>query len=869
MKAGTTRYRLICLVALIALVALGSAVWHTPAAAQCGPNDPGYPNCLPCEVTQSCTPVPPPQECGPNNPCTQEPPPNPTRRPTPVPTATPTATPSATASPSPTASPSQAPSATPTASATPVPTITPTPTRAGFSGWVSSIRDTIGGIFEGTGVLLAIPTRTPTPVPVDIEIVKIEITQGIQCLNNPDCPDNSVTLYEQRPTLIRAYVRLKSGPAFINNVSATLCQGSVWDRGCPGPVRPINPITVERAVADPVAFFRRNLKGTLNFIVPSDWITSPKSFFLSLNVNPKGEAAVETTYDNNADVQYFTFERRRRLDVVFVPFLSNGAISTYEDRWPIVGWLQLAYPTNNIHVWTTGYWLIKDYAFNDLSGGGCGRGWSPLLDDLEWFRGKYSQIYYGMVDVKSLQAGSPGGCGRYDAAFVSAGRSGLKDRRPGETAAQELGHNYERHHAPGFGAGSPDGGFPTSDGTIDEYGVDIVRMQLYRPGVDFDFMGYGGDESSKWTSLYTWRSLESQLPIAARPGAAHLASPGKAVVGESDFLVASGWLAPEAVTIDEGFFQLSLPSDSGDTQPTGPYALELVAADGRVLHSRALGPKFDSNADPSETGSFMLREPWIDGTTAVVVRYHDTVLARRALSAHAPVVKLLGPNGGEAWGAGSQTIQWEATDSDGDPLQTLVEYSLDDGRTWQPIGRTHEATSLTLDTSYLPGSSKARIRVLVSDGLRTSFDDSDASFLVLDKAPDVHITSIDEGQRVTQGAPLILLAAGSDPEDGPVDGKAFKWTSDRDGALGQGDFLTNSSLTVGEHALAVEAMDSQGQIGRYQVHIVVEPPPAVEPSAPAGPTTPPLIWVLIAAGAVLVVGAGVGVARRLRSRHAA
>lgn len=775
----------------------------------------------------------------------------------PTSTSTPTSTASTTPVASLTPTPSPSPMATDTPSTTPSPrptntsTPTPSPTPGLFLRW---IRDTIGGIT----VSLSFPTRTPTSVPVDIELVKIEITQGIQCLNNPDCPDNSVTLYERRPTLVRAYVRLNTGPAFINNISATLCQGSVYDRGCPFPIRPLAPITVERFITDPVSAFRGNLKGSLNFIVPSDWIDSPKSFFLTVNVNPGGERVAETTYDNNSVVDNFTFGRRRRLDVVFVPFLSNGSAATYEDRWPIVSWVQLAYPTNDIHVWTTGMWLVKDYDFNDTGGGKC-LGWGTVLDDLTWYRGKNWQIYYGMVNLKSVTPGTPyTGCGRYDGAFVSTGQATLPDRRPGQTAAQEIGHNFERHHAPGGSGGSPDPSYPNPGGNLDEYGVDIVRMQLYTPKYSYDFMSYAGDETNKWISLYTWRALEAQLPLAALSAGAGVASPVNFRQTETDFLVASGRLSPEAVTIDDGVFHLSLASDSADTLPDGPYSLEMLAADGTVLRLRTFGPASDSNGDPDRSGSFLLREPWVAGTAAVVIRYEGNEMARRTMSANAPSVHLVQPNGGETWEAGAQVVQWEASDPDGDPLQTMIEYSIDDGATWQTMGMIEAGTSLTMDPSYLPGSSAARIRVVVSDGLQTSSDASDTAFTVSDKPPEVFITSVEEGQRVTQGTPLILMAAGSDPEDGPIGDEAFRWTSNRDGEVGQAGFVTAFDLSLGDHTLVLEASDSAGHVGRHTVHIVVEPAPALEAQAPGAGPARPIAGLLVVCGGLLVGGAFLG-----------
>ena len=155
----------------------------------------------------------------------------------------------------------------------------------------------------------------------------------------------------------------------------------------------------------------------------------------------------------------------------------------------------------------------------------------------------------------------------------------------------------------------------------------------------------------------------------------------------------------------------------------------------------------------------------------------------------------------------------------------------------------------------------------MSDGLQTSSDASDAAFSVADKTPDVFITSVEDGKTLTQGTPLILLAAGSDPEDGPVYGDAFRWGSDKDGALGGGGFLTSSNLSLGEHTITLEASDSQGQVGRHSVHVVVEPPPSAEGSAGVSGSLP-MGWILALAGLVLVGASVVGLILTARRRRA-
>jgi len=104
-------------------------------------------------------------------------------------------------------------------------------------------------------------------------------------------------------------------------------------------------------------------------------------------------------------------------------------------------------------------------------------------------------------------------------------------------------------------------------------------------------------------------------------------------------------------------------------------------------------------------------------------------LAVAEMSQHAPEVRVLTPNGGEAWGQGEvETISWEASDADGDPLRLRVEYSADAGTTWQSLGISRTANSISVAVDDLPPSPVALIRVVASDGMRLADDTSDATF---------------------------------------------------------------------------------------------------------------------------------------------
>jgi hypothetical protein len=511
---------------------------------------------------------------------------------------------------------------------------------------------------------------------------------------------------------------------------------------------------------------------------------------------------------------------------------------------------------------------VEGYDLNVTSGGGCGQ-WSTLLDDLEWLRGGWWQNYYVMVDYRAVTTGYSG-CGRYPPDAVAGGLVGQPGRRAGQIAAQELGHNLGRHHAPGSGAGNPDGGYPIPDGRLDEYGVDISRMQLYLPGKSFDFMGYGGAEDTKWVSAYTYRALADLLVGGRAPGAGGLLMPRAQSAPEQAFLAGSGMISPGNVQITRGFYQMSLPAATVDGLPDGPYTVEVQDAQGRALSTRSFGPAEMSNDVPSESGLFHLLLPWTEGAQALVFKYNGTEIGRRAASAHAPTVAVTAPAGGARWGvSGAVTAAWQGADPDGDPLTYLVDYSVDDGRTWTTVSANVTGAALEFDASEFPGSGAARLRVTASDGFNTTTAVSD-SFSVESKPPALYITTPDDGDTVPYGTPVVLLSFGTDPEDGPLSGADFQWSSSRDGALGTGRMLVASSLSVGEHIIRVTGTDASGATGSNSIRVIVGPALVTAASTVADEAAsaglPGWLGYAVIGFGVLIVALGVGAA--LRGRRA-
>jgi hypothetical protein len=171
-------------------------------------------------------------------------------------------------------------------------------------------------------------------------------------------------------------------------------------------------------------------------------------------------------------------------------------------------------------------------------------------------------------------------------------------------------------------------------------------------------------------------------------------------------------------------------------------------------------------------------------------------------SANAPSVSDLAV-GPKPPGSGKQTLSWKASDADGDRLMYRVDYSRDGGRSWMAIQAQLTQPSAEIDFESLPGSDQAMLRVTASDGARTTVAALPEPFRVARKAPRVTLDA--------SAAPYLLDASAFDWEDGPLTAaQSYRWTSDRQGALGSGNWIVLSALTAGKHRITVEAIDKDG-----------------------------------------------------------
>lgn len=653
----------------------------------------------------------------------------------------------------------------------------------------------------------------------DLTVSGLEITQATQDKNN------SVPLVANKPTMVRVFVDIGdvSGP-----VSPVWAELYGWRSGYDGTSLPGSPLRRAASVKKWKSLTDQRMLpiyNGLDFLLPWSWVTSGSPLYLRVVLNPKsipggGYAPIpEGDTTNNTLERTINFQPTKPLHLVFVPIKASGKVPKNSEAFTMASWLRAVYPLSKVVLgFKAGGPLEVNYDFTKTKGGsGCGPAFDKLMEDLLQIYNGWSNLppnthLYGFLDPAVPHSNL--GCGKRPG-NVSAGFAYTTKHI--YVIAHELGHNFGRMHAPNCMT-SNDPKWPTKTnpmGIIGRVGVRPLTGQIYHWFKTTDIMGC---QDPAWISPYTYNALfdklKSQSSTAARTNGTE----------EVLYLFTQGRIEDGVVEVSRPFYQDLRPLGSHDELGEGPYSLELQDAEGHALFVRHFDlldttPHGDHDAD---TGAFHEILPWQPLTERIVIKREETELWSLAVSANPPQVTLLSPNGGEFWGAdGSRAITWTASDADGDPLRASLQYSVDGGESWQPLGVNVAGNSYTVDAAWVPASEQALVRVQVTDGVNTAWDVSDAPFTVAGKSPLAIINWPLPATQIVPSDSLSLEGWVYDPDDGSLSGEGLSWSSDRDGLLGTGENVLAVSLSQGWHEITLTATDSDGQTGTASVTVFV------------------------------------------------
>ncbi len=723
--------------------------------------------------------------------------------------------------------------------------------------------------WQENGALKRLPTDASALPEINLSVTGMEVTQGIQNLNN------AVGLIKGKRTFVRVYVK-SAGPA-VSGVTARLSAPSLGGTS----LSPVNPAGANLTVRTNPS--RNDIDQSFLFELPWNW-TEENNLSLHADLNPF-KFPLEPNYADNISTVVVAFGDSPRLSAEFFRLNYTIGGTTYR-------------PRISADVLKTYSWILRAYPI----GGAVGDRFKPRLWDVEggtqlgnWVRQSsiecvltyldpddrslcasyftngwlfYYRVatqfgvlnvglntnafYYGMISDASnnfprgqavyskTSVGPTGTPGQ----FFSLGQGWDTDGSYADWyAAHEIGHSLNRAH-PYAGSDNPatsntlencghsrsDSGYPygntssarapigPADNTMEGFDVGDPAFGISKavlPSSTWnDVMSYC---SNQWISDYTYNAMKSYM--VAHPSVV-AADAGLTVAVTGDFLVLAGAIDPEASSA--GFSFVRRLADVADVPPLtdGGYSIRLVDGSNAPFANYPFTPE---TVEGSDGLGFGLVVDFVAGTRAIqIVRNSDGhVMGSAAVSSNAPTISGVALQSATSPVSGVVTLVWTANDADGDELVFDVAYSRDNGATFQPVAINLSGSSAQIDTASLGGSGAAILRVTASDGVNSASADS-ASFIMAPKPPQPYILTPADNTTVLYGQLVNFSAMAFDAQDGTVAPSGFTWKNAQGSSLGTGPLLSMDDLPVGTNVITLEVINSVGQTATATVIVIVE-----------------------------------------------
>lgn len=271
--------------------------------------------------------------------------------------------------------------------------------------------------------------------------------------------------------------------------------------------------------------------------------------------------------------------------------------------------------------------------------------WVTILSELDALRVTEgsSRTYYGVVKVGYFSGIA--GIG-FLGVPTAMGYDDQSDRS--RVMAHELGHTWDRNHAPCGAPAGVDPGYPYPGGATGVYGFDLPEERLKPPDLP-DIMGYCGDP---WISDYTYRNVVSFRGTA--PTAIGLEpTPRRS-------LLVWGRIVNGRPVLEPAFEVLTRPALPART---GAYVIQGLAEDGAPLFTVGFDPVAAAD-DPGGTRHFAFAVPLDDRMAARL-----SALRLNGPGGEAAAARIMPPGGAAARtpdsvvvqrAPGGATVRWNA-----------------------------------------------------------------------------------------------------------------------------------------------------------------------------------------------------------------
>jgi hypothetical protein len=634
----------------------------------------------------------------------------------------------------------------------------------------------------------------------------IEATQAIQFFRsthplcpgpsgtNIPCPDNSLPLVAEKPTVLRLYVSGATPGANVGGAATTPTPGGAY-----GSTFSLVGTGVMVASATPAT--RTDPTTTLQVVLKPHAPGAYRFNVIVLEYAPNWGNVVATA---TASITLDFRERRRiRIRLVRIRYTGRGmnvAAPTAKDFWDATDFAQRVLP-----IPSPGFEIVRDSVerydgdFTRIDPSAHDPAWSGFAAN-RGTTGNLLNILDTLVGAESLPADVVY-VGIYPANVSQAAYSGwavsrwiISDRGP-ETFAHEILHmSGSPQHAPCGGPAYVDPNYPNYPAfsplpaaSIGEVGLDWTTLKALDPLTTYDLMSYC---SPKWISPYNYARAFWSLPPLPPP-------PPQST---SPFTLADRFVHIGFARFPDRWVVVDVPGFARPLPPRPPFVrseLEAVVLDqGGAVLARAPAPISPSEVAEDEMPELVETEvPWLREASAVELRRGEEMLARMPVEA-APELEVGFPAPGELeQGRGMLTYRVRGGS---EHLAVAIRASQDGAATWTAIVSRQPEGEIDVSGLLEGSGDECLLEVLATSGYHTATERSEP-FRVPPRERLILAWSSARSGRVRFGEPVQLFAIAA---EGAAPASELSWFSDLDGDLGQGARLV-ATLRPGRHRIEV------------------------------------------------------------------
>jgi hypothetical protein len=166
----------------------------------------------------------------------------------------------------------------------------------------------------------------------------------------------------------------------------------------------------------------------------------------------------------------------------------------------------------------------------------------------------------------------------------------------------------------------------------------------------------------------------------------------------------------------------------------GDYTIALLDAGEQTIMDAHFDLGFQVRGDSGviidiDADGFAFVLPWSAQVHKIRLMNNRSVLAEKEVSPNTPSVTVLQPNGGGSITIGDTAlIAWTGQDIDGDSLHYAILFTSDNGGNWTTLAAGLTDSAFHFDSNHFPASESCKVKVVATDGVNTSMDESDSVF---------------------------------------------------------------------------------------------------------------------------------------------